>query len=320
MHASRAASLFFASAVFLAANAVAQNYPTKPVRVIDGFAPGGSTDIVARAIAPKFQESQHQPLVVDNRPGAQGIIGADIVAKAPPDGYTLLMFTATHTLHPAIYKNMPYEFPKAFAPVMQTSNITNVVAVHPSVPARNVKELIALAKVKPLNFGAGGTGPQMTGELFNSMAGTKMTYVGYKGGSLAALAAVTGEVDLTFATMPTAVGYIRAGRLRPLAVCNATRSVVLPEVPTVAESGLKGYEATNSVGVLAPAATPRDVVRKLNAEIVRILNLQDVRERLFTMGAEPIANTPEEFTAWLRADIAKWAKVVKESGMQLVPW
>jgi tripartite-type tricarboxylate transporter receptor subunit TctC len=299
--------------------ALAQSYPAKPIRVIDGFPPGGSTDIVARVIAPKFQETQHQPWIVDNRPGAQGIIGADAVAKAPPDGYTLLMMTATHTVHPVIYRNMPYEFPKAFAPITLTSNIANVLAVHPSVPARTVKELIALAKTRPgrLNFGAGGTGPQMTGELFNSMAGTKITFVGYKGGAPAALAAVTGEVDVTFATMPTAVGYIRAGRLRPLGVCTANRSVVLPDVPTVAEAGVPGYEATNSVGVLAPAGTPRDIIARLHQEIVRALALPDVRERLLAAGIEPAPPmTPEQFGEYLRAEVVKWGKVVKAAGIQ----
>ena len=232
--------LFFAAVVFATGNAIAQTYPIKPVRIVDGFAPGGSSDIVARVMAPKFQETFNQPLIVDNRPGAQGIIGADAVAKAAPDGYTLFVMTGTHTVHPVTYRNMPYEFPRAFAPIVLTSSISQVLAVHPSVPVRTVKELIALAKSKPgqLNFGAGGTGPQMTGELFNSMAGTKITFVGYKGGAPAVLATVMGEVDVTFATMPTAVAYVRAGRLRALGVCTMKRSVVLPELPTVAEAGL----------------------------------------------------------------------------------
>ena len=310
-------------AVVPASVAFAQTYPAKPIRVIDGFAPGGSSDIVARVISPKFQESQHQPWIVDNRAGAQGIIGADAVAKAAPDGYTLLVMTGTHTVHPVIYRNMPYEFPRAFAPIAQTSSIAQVLAVHPSVPVRTVKELIALAKTKPgrLNFGAGGTGPQMTGELFNSMAGTKITFVGYKGGAPAVLATVMGEVDVTFATMPTAVGYIRAGRLRPLGVCAAKRSVVLPELPTVAEAGLPGYEATNSVGMLAPAGTPRDVVAKLHQEIVRILALPDVRDRLLVAGIEPAPPmTPEQFADYLRAEVVKWGKVMKAAGIQPQAW
>jgi len=311
-------SLFVAFAVLQTGHAFAQTYPAKPVRIIDGFAPGGSSDIVARVIAPKFQESLHQPLIVDNRAGAQGIIGADAVAKAAPDGYTLFVMTGTHTVHPVTYRNMPYDFPKAFAPVALTSNISQVLAVHPSVPVRTVKELIALAKTKPgrLNFGAGGTGPQMTGELFNSMAGTKITFIGYKGGAPAVLATVMGEVDVTFATMPTAVAYVRSGRLRALGVCTARRSVVLPDLPTVAEAGLPGYESTNSVGILAPAGTPRDVVSKLHQEIVRILALPDVRDRLLVAGIEPAPlMTPDEFGDYLRAEVVKWGKVVKAAGI-----
>jgi tripartite-type tricarboxylate transporter receptor subunit TctC len=313
-------SLFLAVAVLQPGHAFAQTYPAKPVRIIDGFAPGGSSDIVARVIAPKFQESLHQPLIVDNRAGAQGIIGADAVAKAAPDGYTLFVMTGTHTVHPVTYRNMPYEFPKAFAPIALTSSISQVLAVHPSVPVRTVKELIALAKTKPgrLNFGAGGTGPQMTGELFNSMAGTKITFIGYKGGAPAVLATVMGEVDVTFATMPTAVAYVRSGRLRALGVCTAKRSVVLPDLPTVAEAGLPGYESTNSVGILAPAGTPRDVVSKLHQEIVRILALPDVRDRLLVAGIEPAPPmTPEQFGDYLRAEVVKWGKVVKAADIKV---
>jgi tripartite-type tricarboxylate transporter receptor subunit TctC len=313
-------SLCFAFAVFLTGTAFAQTYPVKPVRIIDGFPPGGSSDIVARVIAPKFQESLHQPLIVENRAGAQGIIGADAVAKAVPDGYTLFVMTGTHTVHPVIYRNMPYEFPRAFAPIALTSSIAQVVAVHPTVPVRTVKELIALAKMKPgqLNFGAGGTGPQMTGELFNSMAGTKITFIGYKGGAPAVLAAVTGEVDVTFATMPTAVAFVRDGRLRALGVCTAKRSAVLPQLPTVAEAGLPGYESTNSVGILAPAGTARDVVARLHQEIVRILALPDVRDRLLVAGIEPAQlMTPEQFGDYLRAEVVKWGKVVKAADIKV---
>jgi tripartite-type tricarboxylate transporter receptor subunit TctC len=311
--------LFSALAALLTATALAQTYPVKPIRVIDGFPPGGSSDIVARAIAPKFQESQHQSWIVDNRAGAQGIIGADLVAKAPPDGYTLFVMTGTHTVHPVTYRNMPYEFPNAFAPIALTSSIAQVLAVHPSVPVKTVKELIVLAKTKPgrLNFSAGGTGPQMTGELFNSMAGTKITFIGYKGGAPAALAAAMGEVDVTFATMPTAIGYVRAGKLRPLGVCMAKRSIVLPELPTVAEAGVPGYEANNLVGMLAPAGTPRDIVAKLHQEIMRILALPEVRDRLLAVGIEPAPlMTPEQFADYLRSEVVKWGKVMKAAGIE----
>ena len=321
--ALNAGLLFSVFAVFVAAPAFAQTYPVKPIRVIDGFPPGGSSDIVARTIAPKFQETQQQSWIVDNRAGAQGIIGADLVAKAPPDGYTLFVMTGTHTVHPVAYRNMPYEFPAAFAPIALTSSIAQVLAVHPSVPVKAVKELIALAKTKPgrLNFSAGGTGPQLTGELFNTMAGTKITFIGYKGGAPAALAAAMGEVDITFATMPTAVGYVRSGKLRPLAVSMAKRSVVLPELPTIAEAGVPGYEANNMVGILAPAGTPRDIVTKLHQEIMRILALPDVRDRLLTAGIEPAAViTPDQFADYLRSEVVKWGQAVKAAGIQTQTW
>ena len=311
--------LLLAALMLAPALAFGQAWPAKPVKLIAPYPPGGQTDLVSRWLAEKVGAAIGQPVVVENRAGAQGIIGADAVAKATPDGYTLFVMTGTHTVHPVIYRNMPYEFPRAFAPIALTSSITQVLAVHPTVPARTVKELIALAKTKPgrLNFGAGGTGPQMTGELFNSMAGTKITFIGYKGGAPAVLATVMGEVDVTFATMPTAIAYVRDGRLRALGVCTAQRSVVLPQVPTVAEAGLPGYEATNSVGMLAPAGTPREIVAKLHQEIVRILALPDVKDRLLVAGIEPAPPmTPEQFGDYLRAEVAKWGKVVKAAGIK----
>jgi tripartite-type tricarboxylate transporter receptor subunit TctC len=305
-------------AMLFAGNALAQAYPSKPIRVFDGFPAGGSTDIVARIIAPKFQESQGQPWIVDNRAGAQGIIGGELAAKAPPDGYTLLMFTTTFTLHPAIYKSVPFDITKAFVGVIQTSTITNVLAAHPSVPARTVKELIALAKAKPgrLNFAAGGTGPQMTGELFNSMAGVRIIHIPYKGGAPAVAAAVGGETDLTFATMPTAISHIRSGRLRALGTCTASRTMLMPDLPTIAEAGVPGYDAPNSVGVLAPAGTPREIVAKLQQEIARILAIGEIQDRLLAAGIEPSSMKPEQFTEYIRAEVAKWTKVVKAAGIE----
>ena len=314
--------LLCAVAALPASAVLAQAYPSKPIRVFDGFPAGGSTDIVARIIGPKFQESQGQPWIVDNRAGAQGIIAGELAAKSPPDGYTLLMFTTTFTLHPAIYRNLPFDLTKSFVGVIQTSIITNVLAVHPSVPARTVKELIALAKERPgrLNFAAGGTGPQMTGELFNSMAGIKMTYIPYKGGAPAVAAAVGGETDMVFATMPTAITHISSGRLRALGVCTASRTTLMPNVPTIAEAGVPGYEAPNSVGVLAPAGTPREVVAKLQQEITRILAMRDVQERLQAAGIEPSSMKPEQFDEHVRAEVAKWTKVVKAAGIEPQKW
>jgi len=312
----------FAAAAAIAGTVAAQSYPVKPIRVVDPFPPGGSTDIVARTISPKFHESLGHPWVIENRPGAQGIIGGDFVAKAAPDGYTLLMFSITFVVQPAIYKSLPYDVMRAFVPVMQTSNIPNVLVVHPSVPARNVRELIALAKSTPkrLNFASGAAGLQMTTELFNTMAGTRMTHIPYKGGAPAVLAAVGGEVDLVFATLPTAVSFIRSGRLRALGTCGSSRALTMPELPTIAEAGLPGFEASNAVGVLAPAGTGRDVVTRLQQEISRILGLSDVRERLLAVGIEPAEAKPDQFGEYLRAEVAKWTKLVKTLGMEPQSW
>lgn len=307
-----------------ALDAAAQSYPVKPIRVIDAYPPGGGTDIVARTISPKFQESVGQPWIIDSRAGAQGVIGTEIASKATPDGYTLLMFTANFTIHPSIYKNLPYDLMKAFAPVTQTSSVSMAVIVHPSVPARSARELIVLAQAKPgrLNFSSSGSGGiiHMAGELFNAMAGVKMTHIPYKGGAPAVLAVLGGEVDLTLVAIPVAAPHIRSGKVRAVAVTTAMRSSVMPELPTVAESGLPGFDVVNAYGVLAPAGTPRDIVIKLQQEIARILNLPDVRERLMGLGAEPVGSTTEQFGQYLRSEIARWAKVVKATGIELQSW
>ena len=301
-----------------------QAYPGKPIRVIDAYPPGGSTDVVARIIAVKFQESTGQPWIVDNRPGAQGIIGSEFVSRALPDGYTLLMFTGSHTVHPSIYAKLPYDLLKDFAPVTLTSATTNCLVVHSSVPARSVRELIALANAKPglLNYSSSGIGSttHMGMELFKSVAGVDFRHIPYKGAAPAVLDLVGGHVDLAFAPLPVMLPHIKSGRVRPLAVSTAKRSGALPNIPTVAEAGVPGYEATNSVGVLAPAATPRDIIVKLSTEIVRILALPEIRERLLGLGAEPVGNSPEQFAAFLREDIARWAKVVRDAKLPLQSW
>jgi tripartite-type tricarboxylate transporter receptor subunit TctC len=308
----------------LAVEALAQTYPAKPIRVIDAYPPGGGTDIVARTISPKFQESLGQSWIIDNRAGAQGIIGAELASRAAPDGYTLLMFTTNFAIHPSIYKNLPYDLTKAFAPVTQTSSVSMALIVNPSVPARTLEELIAIARAKPgrLNFSSSGSGGiiHLAGELFNTMAGVKMTHVPYKGGAPAVLAVLSGEVDLTFVAIPVAAPHIRSGKVRAIAVSTAKRSTVMPELPTIAEAGLPGFEVVNAYGVLAPAGTPREIVVKLQQEIARILDLPDVRERLMGLGAEPVGSTPEQFGAYLRAETAKWANVVKTTGIELQSW
>ena len=313
-----------AGAAGLLAEASAQSYPAKPIRVIDAYPPGGGTDIVARAISPRFQESLGQSWVIDSRAGAQGIIGAEIAAKSPPDGYTLLMYTTNFTIHPSIYKNLPYDFPKAFAPVTQTSTVAMMLIVHPSVPAQSVKELIALAKASPsrINFASSGFGgiTHMAGELANSIAGIKMTHIPYKGGAPTVLATLSGEVDMTFAAIPVGIPHVRSGRVRPLAVSTSKRSAVVPELPTMAEAGLPGYEVTNVYGVLAPAGTPRQIVVKLQQEVARILNLPDVKERLLGLGAEPVGSTPDQFGVHINTEIAKWSKVIKANGIEMQSW
>ena len=315
------ASLLAAS---LAGEALAQAYPAKPVRVIDAYPPGGGTDIVARTVSPKFQESLGQPWIIDNRAGAQGIIGVEIASKAAPDGYTLLMFTTNFTIHPSVYRNLPYDFSKAFTPVTQTSSVAMVMIVHPSVPANTVKEVIALARAKPgrLNYSSSGFGGiiHMAGELFDTMARVKMAHIPYKGGAPAVLAVLGGEVDLTFVAIPVAAPHIRSGKTRAIAVSTGKRSAAMPDLPTIAEAGVPGFEVINAYGVVAPAGTPREIVVKLQQEIARILNLPDVRERLTGLGAEPVGSTPEQFGFYLQSEISKWSKVVKATGIELQSW
>ena len=318
--------VLFASlvAASFAAPAVAQTYPAKPIRVIDAYPAGGGTDIVARTIAPKFQENLGQPWIIDNRPGANGIIGAEAAARSAPDGYTVLMFATNFTIHPSIYRNLPFDITKAFAPVTQIASVPMMIIVHPTVPAKNVKELIALAREKKgqLNFASSGFGgiQHMAGELLNTSGRMKMTHIPYKGGAPSVTATLSGEADLTFAAIPVATPHIKTGKVRAIAVTTAKRARVLPELPTIAEAGLAGYEVTNVYGILAPAGTPRDNVMKLQQEVARILQLPDVRDRLLNLGAEPVGSSPEQFAAHIQSEIVKWAKVVKSTGIELQPW
>ncbi len=302
----------------------AQNYPAKPIRVIDAYPPGGGTDIVARTIAPKFLEGQGQSWVVDSRAGAQGIIGAEIAAKSPPDGYTLLMYTTNFTIHPSIYKSLPYDFLQAFTPVTQTSSVPMILIVHPSVPARSIKELLTEARSKPgrINYASSGFGgiTHMAGELLDNLANVKMTHIPYKGGAPSVAATLGGEVDLTFAATPVGIPHIRSGRVRALAVSSATRSAVIPALPTLAEAGVPDYDVTNEYGVVAPAGTPRAIVLKLQQEIARILNLPDVKERLMGIGAEPVGSTPEQFGEHLKSEVAKWEKVIRANRIEMQQW
>ena len=299
--------------------AQAGSYPTKPIRLVVPFPPGGATDILARAIGQRFSEVLGQPVIVDNRPGAGGNIGSELVAKAAPDGYTLLMGTVgTHAINPSLYAKMPYDHVKDFAPVILVAGVPNVLVVHPSVPARTVGEFIAYAKANPgkLNFASSGSGTSihLAGELFKVMAGVQMTHIPYKGSAPAIQDLLGGQVQLMFDNLPSALPQIKAGKLRALAVTSANRTPALPDVPTVAEAGLAGFEASSWFGVLAPAGTPPATIARLNAEGVKWLATPEAKERMHNLGANAAGGTPEDFAAHIRAETVKWARVVKDSG------
>ena len=315
-----AASLWAALAVSaLHAAAAAEAYPAKPVRFVVAFPPGGGTDIIARSIAQKLTERLAQQVVVDNRPGAGGNIGTDIVAKSAPDGHTLLMGSAGPlAINASLFGKMPFDPIRDLAPVTLAASTPNVLVVHPSLRAATIEELIALAKARPgeINFASSGHGTpaHLAGELFNSMARVKMVHVPYKGAAPALADLLGGQVQLMFSTMPPALPHVKDGRLRALAVTSAKRSPAMPELPTVDEIALPGFEANTWHGVVAPAGTPTAIIARLNREIVSILHLPEVVERLSAQGAEPVGSTPEEFAAYIRSETVKWAKVVRESG------
>ena len=297
--------------------AIAQEYPAKPIRIVVPFTPGGATDVVTRIVAQKLSEQFARQVVTDNRGGAGGIVGVEVVAKAAPDGYTLVMGTSgTHAINVSLYPKLSYDPVKDFAPITRASLLPSMIVVHPSVPARNVRELIALAKKNPgqLTYASSGSAQYLTGALFTSMAHIEMVHVPYKGGGQALPAQLGGEVALSFSTVVSSLPHVTSGRLRGLAVTSAKRTPAAPDFPTVAESGLPGYEAVSWYGLFAPAGTPRDIVVRLNAETVRALKLPDVRQLMLAQGAEPVSDTPEQFAALVRADIAKWGEVVRKSG------
>jgi len=302
--------------------ATAQQYPAKPIRIVVPFPAGGIADLFARVIGQKFYEAWGQPVVVDNRPGAGGNIGAEIVAKSPADGYTLVMGSiGTHSVNVSLFSKLAFDPVRDFAPVALVMEAEGLLVLHPSVPAKSVKELIALARARPGQVAyasAGhGTAGHLSGELFKSMAKVDMVHVPYKGNVPAITDLMAGQTSLLFATMPTVLPQVQAGRLKALAVTSSTRSPAAPELPTVAEAALPGYSVTNWIGLFAPAGSPRDIVSKLNGETIRIMQAPDIRKRLANEGAKFTAKTPEEFGAFVRSEIAKWAKVVKEAGIRV---
>ena len=309
-------ALFLVSA-FGATSAAAADYPTKPIRFVVPYAPGGNTDVLARLIGQKMTDAWNQQVIIDNRAGAAGTLGAELVARAPADGYTIIMGTfGNFIVANSLYKNLKYEPLKDFAPVVLVSLPPGILVAHPAVPARNVKELIAYAKSAPakLNYGSPGTGAwnHLFFELFNKGAGVVITHVPYKGIAPAVVDLLGGHVQLAISAFPTALPHFKSGRLRAIAVTSAQRSGLLPDVATVAESGLPGYEAAGWFGVLTPAGTPKPVIDRLNAEINRILGSPEVKASLAADGAEPVGGTPQQMADSARAGIAKWSKLVRE--------
>ena len=303
-------------AAIAAGNVFAQNYPAKPIRFIVGPGP----DALARVIGQQITQAWGQPVIIDQRGGGGGTISAEAVAKAAPDGYTLLLATGTHTINPSMYK-VPYDMVRDFAPVTLLASTPFILAVHPSVPANSVGELIALAKTNPgkLNYGSGGGGtpPHLATELFKTLARVNLVHVPYKTVAAAITDLIAGQLQVMFTVGPAGLPQIRAGRIRGLAVSTAKRSAFAPELSTVAEAGLAGFDVFGWNGLLAPAGTPGSVIAKLHGEITRALRLAEVRERVASFGFEPVGNTPEEFGEFIKADIAQWAKLAKESGARV---
>jgi tripartite-type tricarboxylate transporter receptor subunit TctC len=299
--------------------AYAQNYPTKAVRFVIAFTPGGPSDILTRLVGGKLSESMGQPFIFDNRPGAGGNIAGEITAKSPPDGYTILMgnnsILATNA---ALYKNMSFDPVKDLAPVALIASQPNILVVHPTLPVKSVKELVALAKSKPgqLNYASSGSGAaaHLAAELFQSMTATKMVHIPYKGAGPALIDTLAGQCQVMFATSLSVASYIRSEKVRALAVSTGKRSQSFPNLPTIAEAGVPGFEATTWHGVVAPAGTPAAIIGRLNSEINKLLQAPDMRERLTSQGAEIIGGTPQEFAGYIQREIPKWTKVIKDSG------
>ncbi|MGH8616911.1 MAG: tripartite tricarboxylate transporter substrate binding protein [Burkholderiales bacterium] len=303
-----------------AVSAQTRDFPNRPVRVVVPTSPGGVIDVVTRLVGVKVTEVMGQPLVVDNRAGASTTIGTEAVARAPADGYTLLSTTLPLVVNPALFKKLAFDVEKDFAPISLLTASPYVLVVHPSVPARTVKELIALAKAKPgaLNFSSGGNGTNLhvAAELFNHLAGIRITHVPYKGGGPALASVIAGETGYSFPSLPAVLPQVNAGRLRALGMTSSTRSTLLPGVPTIAESGMPGYEFTSWVGVLAPAKTPPEIVTALNGYFVKAIRSPELSGRLAADGTEIVAGSPAQFAALIKAELPRWAKIVRETGLQ----
>ena len=311
---------FIACASTLSLDASAQNYPVRPVRIIVGYAAGGSTDVTARLVAQKLAEDLGQPVIVENRPGAGGAIAIQAAAGAPADGYTLIMIAASATVLPAVRLKLPYDLERDLAPLSLVATTPSVLAVHPSLPVRTVRELITLARSKPgqLNFASDGVGTNLhlAGAQFNSMAGVNIVHVPYKSGTESAVANASGQVEMSFPSVTSSLALLSAGKLRALAVTSPKRATLLPAIPTINESGLPDFYHSAWVGMLAPAGTPKEIMSRLGALIAKAVNMPDIREGLNKQGLEMLSNTPEQFAAFIRSEIANAAKMVKLAGLK----
>lgn len=314
-------TLLLVLALASTAGAFAQDYPMKPIRMVVPYAAGGGVDIIARVIAHELSKILGQSVVVENRAGASGTIGGEFVAKAAPDGYTLLMIGTPYVIVPSLFARMPYDAVKDFAPISQVTSQPYIMGVHPSVPAKSVREFIALAKSKPgqLNYGSAGPGttPHMATELLKTLTGIDLVHVPYNGGARATIALISGEITMLFGTLPPFLPLVKSGKIRPLAMSSLKRSFAAPELPTVAESGVPGFEVISWFGLLAPAKTPKEIVAKLHAEIAKLVRTPAIKGRLATDGSDPVGSTPEELGAYIQAEITKWGKVVRASGMRV---
>ncbi len=295
-------------------------YPDKPIRLMVPFAPGGNTDIISRSIGNELSKNLGVTVVIENRGGAGGMVGSEVVAKAPADGYTLLMVSASHVINPSLQKRLPYDTVKDFAAISMVADVPTVLVVHPSVPAKTLKEMIAYAKANPdkLNYATAGKGTvgHLAAELLKSMVKIKLVHVPYKGAGPAMTDVLGGHVQMIFSSMPAAMPHIQSGMLRSIVMTGAKRSPAAPSIPTMAEAGLPGFEVSTGFGLFAPAKTPRAIIQRLNAEVVKALRVPSVRESLASQGAEPVGSTPEEYDAFVRSEIAKWLKVCKDAGIQ----
>ncbi len=305
--------------IAISSASLAQQYPTKPVRILVGFAPGGGTDIMARAVGAKLAESLKQQFIVENRPGANANLAAKIASEAPGDGYTLLFMSAAHIMSKPVYKNLGYDIERDFVPITVVSNVPNVIAAHPTLPARTVKEYISLAKLRPgeLNYGTSGVASpeHFAGEMFRTMTGVKMVMVPYKGGGPLAIDLAAGQLMSSFSTMPAIIPHIRSGRVRAIAVTTEKRVAVLPDVPTVGET-VKGYVITTWYGAVAPVKTPAEIVQRLNQEMLKALQLPDIKERMATLGADIVGTSIDATAAFFKSEVAKYTKVAKDANIQ----